>query len=175
MIVTKTHVSSFALRHGAVALAVAIFCAGAAGAQPQGGAVVGGKATIAHGPAVVITSSTAIVNWAGFSIPPGTGTVVFSQPPPSQTALNRVKGVPAPVLLGALTANGQIWAINPAGKAAPIGTPAPSTLTAANNIPVVVTTAKSVLDRLINTSRIVEAQTAATVNGRIVLSEAPGP
>jgi filamentous hemagglutinin family protein len=138
--------------------------AGAAAADPKGVTVV---AAFTHGPLVITqTTSKVIFNWDAFSI--HAGTVTFTMPGTTQTALNRVTGAPSTVLLGALTANGQVFLINPAGKVTLAGTisAAPvkvATLSAPNNTTIAATTAKSVLDNLINTSRIVEARTAALV------------
>ena len=64
----------------------------------------------------VITQSTnkAIISWSAFGIPTGS-TVQFIQPGSSSVALNRVTGGSVSQILGNLSANGQVWIVNPAG------------------------------------------------------------
>src|SRR5262245_34118426 len=87
-----------------------------AAAGPEGGAVVGGAATITgQGSAsVTINQSTqnAIINWNTFNIGRGES-VTFQQPNSGSVALNRVIGGLGPSeILGHLTANGRIFLIN---------------------------------------------------------------
>src|ERR1051325_6889576 len=88
-------------------------------ANPLGGQVVGGQATIqGQGTkTVTVTQGTqnAIINWSTFNI--GTGELTqFVQPNASAIALNRVVGGLGPSLLnGTLTANGRIFLVNPNG------------------------------------------------------------
>src|ERR1043166_4955746 len=88
-------------------------------ANPLGGQVVGGQATIqGQGTkTVTVTQGTqnAIINWSTFNI--GTGELTqFIQPNASAIALNRVVGGLGPSLLnGTLTANGRIFLVNPNG------------------------------------------------------------
>jgi filamentous hemagglutinin family protein len=89
-----------------------------ASANPTGGTVVGGAATInqSNPNNTVITQTTdrAAINWQSFSI--GTGqTTQFIQPSTSSTALNRVLGNDPSLIAGHLTANGNIVLINPNG------------------------------------------------------------
>jgi filamentous hemagglutinin family protein len=95
------------------------FGLGAAFANPLGGNVVSGNATI-HGTGtnhVVInqTSQNAVINWQSFNI--GLGQITrFNQPNSTSTVLNRVFGDPNPSqILGTLTANGRVFVINPNG------------------------------------------------------------
>jgi filamentous hemagglutinin family protein len=86
---------------------------------PQGGQVVAGAATIAQPSAnqMVITQSTqrAAINWQSFNIGTGNG-VQFVQPSSNAIALNRVVGLSGPSqILGSLTANGQVYIVNPQG------------------------------------------------------------
>jgi filamentous hemagglutinin family protein len=89
------------------------------GAAPMGGTVVGGSATIqTTGTGNLIinqTSQNAIINWNTFNI--GTGeTVQFIQPNSSSVVLDRVTGgLGASTISGTLTANGQVFLINPYG------------------------------------------------------------
>src|SRR5499426_1878969 len=94
-----------------LALGVARVAAG-----PEGGAVVGGAATITgQGSAsVTINQSTqnAIINWNTFNIGVNES-VRFNQPNSGSVALNRVIGGQGPSeILGHLTANGRIFLIN---------------------------------------------------------------
>jgi filamentous hemagglutinin family protein len=84
-------------------------------ANPTGGAVAAGSATIAGqgSPAVTINqaSNTAIINWQTFSI--GSGELTkFIQPSSSSATLNRVLGGQTSFINGTLSANGQIYLIN---------------------------------------------------------------
>lgn len=88
-------------------------------ANPEGGAVAAGSATISSPDAntVVIQQSTdkAIINWQTFNIAPGE-TTRFQQPNAGSIAVNRVNpNNGASTIGGNLTANGQIWILNPAG------------------------------------------------------------
>ncbi len=91
---------------------------GQALANPNGGTVVAGQATIAQtAPAqVTITQSTdkAIINWNSFSIGAGEKTR-FVQPSSNSITLNRVTGPDVSQILGQLTANGRIVLVNPNG------------------------------------------------------------
>lgn len=85
---------------------------------PTGGQVVAGSATINQpdGNHLVIqqNSGKAIVNWQQFSIGQD-GYVQFIQPGKSAIALNRVVGADPSSILGQLSANGQVFLINPNG------------------------------------------------------------
>ncbi len=88
-------------------------------ALPTGGQVVSGSATIgANGGAMTINQSSdrMIANWQSFSIGAG-NSVTFNQPGATSTALNRVTGQDPSQILGNLTANGQVFLINPNGVA----------------------------------------------------------
>src|SRR5438132_929890 len=84
----------------------------------QGGTVVGGGATITNPNSTTtrIDQSTdrTIINWNNFSIAPS-NSVIFNQPTSSAVALNRVTGQNPSSILGTLSANGQIFIINPNG------------------------------------------------------------
>ena len=89
-------------------------------ANPQGGQVVSGGATIVQSSAtpnrLVINQTTenAVLNWQSFNIG-ASEQVVFQQPNAGAIALNRVMGGDASTIAGALTANGQVWIVNPNG------------------------------------------------------------
>ncbi|MEQ8786436.1 MAG: filamentous hemagglutinin N-terminal domain-containing protein, partial [Pirellulaceae bacterium] len=90
---------------------------GAAIANPFGGTVVAGSATISgSGNTVTITQGTdrAVINWQGFSIAPNEMTQ-FLQPGSQSAILNRVTGGNPSALLGSMQSNGQIFLINPNG------------------------------------------------------------
>ncbi len=87
-------------------------------ANPQGGQVVGGSATITQTSPnrldIRQTSERAIINWQSFSIGQGEQTN-FAQPSSSSVALNRVVGGDLSRIAGQLSANGNIVLINPNG------------------------------------------------------------
>ena len=90
----------------------------AASAQPSGGTVVFGGATISTPSATstLIKQSTnsTIINWQSFSLSSGSS-VVFDQPGAASIALNRVLGGGVSQIDGNLSANGQVWIINANG------------------------------------------------------------
>ncbi|HEX7966604.1 MAG TPA: filamentous hemagglutinin N-terminal domain-containing protein, partial [Stellaceae bacterium] len=89
-----------------------------ASANPTGGAVVAGKATIdqADPNRTVINqaSDRAAINWQSFSIGANQYTV-FYQPSASSVALNRVTGPDPSTIAGHLQANGNVILVNPNG------------------------------------------------------------
>lgn len=113
-----THRTPGALRP----LAAALLCLGlgAAVAQtlPQGGVVLGGSVNIPTptGTQMTINQLTprGIVQWQDFSI--GTGfSVNVVQPSATSVLLNRVTGGQSSAINGALSANGRVFIVNPAG------------------------------------------------------------
>lgn len=99
-------------------LPMLVLTAPAARANPEGGSVVQGAATIAQtNPKTVTVNQTtdkAVINWRSFSI--GTGeTTRFNQPSSSSTTLNRVTGDQVSKILGNLSANGKVFLVNPNG------------------------------------------------------------
>ncbi|PVE07385.1 filamentous hemagglutinin N-terminal domain-containing protein [Limnohabitans sp. Rim28] len=86
-------------------------------ANPTGGVVSAGQATIAQTPGqMTITQTTpnVAINWQSFGIGVGQS-VQFVQPGRQAIALNRVVGADPSVLMGSLSANGQVFLINPNG------------------------------------------------------------
>ncbi len=94
---------------------LAIVSAQTALANPNGGNVVAGSATI-NGQGtdrvrIDQASDRVIINWDNFSIGAGQG-VDFRQPNARSIALNRVTGPEISQIMGELTANGQVYLIN---------------------------------------------------------------
>ncbi|MDP2433438.1 MAG: filamentous hemagglutinin N-terminal domain-containing protein [Pseudomonadota bacterium] len=86
-------------------------------ALPSGGQVVAGQASISQVDArmdIRQISERAILNWQGFDIG-AQAQVNFQQPSVASVALNRVVGVHPSEIQGRLTANGQVFLINPNG------------------------------------------------------------
>ncbi|MBA14898.1 MAG: hypothetical protein CMN73_00875, partial [Sphingomonas sp.] len=84
---------------------------------PAGGTVVRGSAEIsASGNAMTITqnSDRAIINWQDFSIARD-GSVDVRAPDANSVLLNRVTGDATSVIAGRLSANGQVYLVNPNG------------------------------------------------------------
>jgi filamentous hemagglutinin family protein len=99
-----------------VALCAALLASGA-WAGPSGGSVSAGSGSISHsGATTTITqgSQNLAINWASFGIAAGER-VNFVQPGASAIALNRVIGAESSVINGTLSANGQVWILNPNG------------------------------------------------------------
>ena len=87
---------------------------------PQGGSVASGQVRIGtpSGNSLTIsqTSSRAVVDWNSFSV--GTGASVnFAQPNAGSAILNRVTGTTLSTIAGRITANGQVFLVNPNGIA----------------------------------------------------------
>jgi filamentous hemagglutinin family protein len=91
---------------------------GAAYALPNGNTLVAGQATVTTPAAgqMQITQSTnnAIINWNSFGIAAGEA-VNISQPSSQAALLNRVVGNSGSEIFGKLSANGQVFLINPNG------------------------------------------------------------
>jgi filamentous hemagglutinin family protein len=106
------------LRGRAAALSVAMcMMFSFAHAEPTGGNVVAGSATInTNGSDTTInqSSQSAILNWQSFDIA-AHESVRFVQPNSSAIALNRVLGADATQIMGNLSSNGRIFLINPNG------------------------------------------------------------
>ena len=89
-------------------------------ANPTGGTVTSGSATIVSSGNTVTVTNTAntIINWSGFSI--GVNEITqFLQSSGSSAVLNRVVGangvIPQSVIDGILSSNGRVFLINPSG------------------------------------------------------------
>jgi len=98
-------------------LAVMLAWGGLAMATPQGGTVSAGSASITQGAGqMTITQTTphVAINWQSFGIGAGQS-VQFVQPGRSAVALNRVTGADPSAILGSLSANGQVFLVNPNG------------------------------------------------------------
>ena len=110
-----TH-SRFAITALSGSMMLAFASAGHAGG-PTGGVVTTGGGTIANtgnNTTITQTTSNLIINWNSFSIGAG-DSVRFVQPNSSSVALNRVIGADPSVILGSLTANGNVFLLNPNG------------------------------------------------------------
>ncbi len=86
-------------------------------ALPSGGRVVAGQASVVQSGAsldVRQASERLIMDWSRFDIG-AQARVGFTQPSAASVALNRVSGGQASTILGQLTANGQVWLLNPQG------------------------------------------------------------
>ncbi|MFT3939335.1 filamentous hemagglutinin N-terminal domain-containing protein [Rhodopseudomonas sp.] len=90
----------------------------AAQTLPTGGSVAAGNVSIAQPNAaqmtITQTSQSAVVNWQSFSIG-GNAAVAISQPNASSALLNRVTSNTPSTIAGQLTANGQVYLVNPNG------------------------------------------------------------
>jgi filamentous hemagglutinin family protein len=105
-------------RSGHIGLGISAFAPVLALANPTGGQVAAGQASIANhganGMVITQSSQSAIINWQQFNI--GAGQYVqFLQPSSSSVVLNRVIGGSPSSILGSLTANGQVFLVNTNG------------------------------------------------------------
>ncbi|MDZ4126523.1 MAG: filamentous hemagglutinin N-terminal domain-containing protein, partial [Hydrogenophaga sp.] len=101
----------------ALTLGVAVLLGGNALAGPVGGVVTAGSASISTAPGnttIHQSSQQATLNWQSFNIAAGEA-VRFVQPNSQSVALNRVVGADPSRILGSLTANGQVFLVNPNG------------------------------------------------------------
>lgn len=121
-------------------LAVCTVLAGAAHAGPTGGQVVAGSGVIGQSvgaTTVTQTSARMAIDWNTFSTRAGES-VTFVQPDAQAIALNRVTGSSPSSLLGSLSANGQVFIVNPngvlfgAGAQVNVGSLVASTLSLSN-------------------------------------------
>jgi filamentous hemagglutinin family protein len=101
----------------AICCLTGILTAHSATAGPADGVVRGGTATISQtGNATTITqtSNRAVIDWRSFNTAPNES-VAFVQPNSQSAVLNRVTGPQFSSLQGSLTANGQVFLVNPNG------------------------------------------------------------
>ena len=98
-------------------LSGAVLLAPLAQAEPTGGQISAGTGAIVQaGTTTTITQSSQnlAINWQNFSI--GSNEAVrFNQPNAASIALNRVTGQNPSQILGSLSANGQVFVLNPNG------------------------------------------------------------
>jgi len=114
-----SHINSHTVPGRTHLLAVAVagcFAASPAWSLPTGATVVNGTATLDQvGQVLNITNSNgAILNWQQFNIAAGEMTR-FIQASASSSVLNRVVGGDLSAIYGALSSNGKVWLVNPAG------------------------------------------------------------
>jgi filamentous hemagglutinin family protein len=87
-------------------------------ALPEGAQVVAGQASVstpsANAMVVNQASDKAVLNWQSFNIGVGQS-MQFVQPGAASVALNRVIGNGASSIFGSLSANGQVFLVNPSG------------------------------------------------------------
>jgi filamentous hemagglutinin family protein len=90
--------------------------AGSCGTTVKGFVTTGNATAVQSGKTLSVsqTSNTATLNWSSFNIS-ADGKVVFQQPTSTSIALNRIFDTNPSSIFGALTANGQIYLINPNG------------------------------------------------------------
>ena len=107
-----------ALAAGLLTSALVPFIPSTALALPEGGVVAAGAATITNPTATSMrvdqTTDRAILDWTRFNIAANEA-VHFQQPSAAAIALNRVSGQEPSAIFGSLSANGQIFLLNPSG------------------------------------------------------------
>jgi len=103
---------------GAVGVAFFLGVGGAALAGPKGASVVSGAAVVSGVGTGAVTvnqsSARAVIDWRSYSVG-SNESVRYNQSGTSSISLNRVTGGDASQVLGSLSANGQVWLVNPAG------------------------------------------------------------
>ncbi|RQO61222.1 filamentous hemagglutinin, partial [Variovorax sp. KBW07] len=105
-------------RTGVLAVALMMSASALAQTLPTGGSIAAGQGTIVQSGrqmTITQTSQRMVANWAAFNIG-ANAEVRFNQPGADSVALNRVTGGgPASAIDGKLSANGNVWLINPSG------------------------------------------------------------
>jgi filamentous hemagglutinin family protein len=97
--------------------ATCISMVGTTYAAPQGGKVVAGQAQINTGTlqtTVVQSTNRAVIDWTSFNLAPYES-VRFVQPSSTAATLNRVRSSSGTEIAGRITANGQVYLVNPNG------------------------------------------------------------
>jgi filamentous hemagglutinin family protein len=88
----------------------------AASANPIGGAITSGSATVAAPSAKLTTvdqsSEAVVIDWSSFNIASGRQSTQFLQPNSSAIAVNRIGSANASQIMGTLDANGRVVLIN---------------------------------------------------------------
>jgi filamentous hemagglutinin family protein len=116
---SRTNATGANTRFTLQALAVSVMLAFGTNAlaQPTGGVVAAGAASIITGATSTTinqTTQNAVINWQRFNIATGQS-VHFVEPNSSSIALNRVLGSNPSSILGSLSANGKVFLVNPNG------------------------------------------------------------
>lgn len=99
-------------------LCISMLWANTVWALPQNGTVAAGASTITQPDTNTMhinqTTDKSIINWQGYSINTNEK-VQYFQPGSGSISLNRVTGLDPSYIYGQLSANGQVWVINPNG------------------------------------------------------------
>jgi filamentous hemagglutinin family protein len=108
----------------ALAVCVALAWGGMAGnamANPEGGVVIAGQASmVTNGNQLLVTTQNAVgtnhsaINWQSFSIPAGSSTY-FQQPSAASTVINQVVTSTPSLIFGTLGSNGNLVLVNQSG------------------------------------------------------------
>ena len=104
-------------KSNALAVLLTLSFGGSAFAIPVGGVVTAGAAGIKNGAAntlITQTTQNAAIHWLSFNIGAGES-VKFLQPSSNSVILNRVSGSDPSNIFGSLSANGQVFLVNPNG------------------------------------------------------------
>jgi filamentous hemagglutinin family protein len=102
---------------GALAFGLTALAPSSAPANPQGGQVSAGQASMhAQGSTMTVEQHTgrAVIDWQSFDIAPGE-TTTFHQPSASSAILNRIHDQDPSQIMGHLSANGIVALVNPNG------------------------------------------------------------
>ncbi|NIA53570.1 filamentous hemagglutinin N-terminal domain-containing protein, partial [Massilia sp. TW-1] len=171
---TRTVVTSVA---GACGIAGMFYMSGAAASPPapttlpQGGVVTAGSANISqpNGNQLTITQATqqAVINWNSFDIG-SQAKVDFVQPDAHSSVLNRVLSNDPTQIFGQLSANGQVYIVNPSGIVFGAGSrvDAGGLVASTNNI--------SDADFMAGNNRFVRGAATGSVTNAGSLNAAPG-